>query len=228
MSGMTEHPELDLSAYLDEALGPTEQASVRAHLEGCERCRQRLAELRSTSRLLAALPDLAPTRALLPRRQQGWLWLRPVRLLGSIGTGTFLFLFLGSYVLNSGSSLGGGTSASETLAAQGKFGAAASAFAAESSQRAAAAAAVTPLPAAAPAAVASQSTSNADSARNSAAASTTPSTGKDLAAATGAVTSVRETGPRPFGPPPAVFLALALLSAIGAFVAHRRLRRSGS
>ncbi len=224
---MTEHPDLDLSAYLDEALGPTERAAVRAHVEGCERCLRRVAELRSTSRLLAALPELVPTRSLLPRRQQGWLWLRPVRLLGSIGTGTFLFLFLASYVLNSGSSLGGGTSASETLAAQGKFGAAASAFAAESSQRAAAGAAATsPLPAAAPAAVASQTTSNADSARSSAAGTTTPLTGKDVAVATGAVTSVRESGPRAFGPPPAVFLALALLSAFAAFMAHRRLRRS--
>ncbi|MEP7004152.1 MAG: zf-HC2 domain-containing protein [Chloroflexota bacterium] len=226
---MTEHPDLDLSAYLDEALEPTEQASVQAHIERCEPCRQRLAELRATSRLLAALPELVPTRSLLPRRQHGWLWLRPVRLLGSIGTGTFLFLFLASYVVNSGSSLGGGTSSSETLAAQGKFGAAASAFAVESSQRAAAgAAASTPLAAAAPAAVASQPAANADSARSSAGPALTPGAGKDLAVATGAITSARETGPREFGPPPATFLALALLSAIAAFMAHRRLRRSHS
>ncbi len=127
MSGMTEHPELLLSAYLDEALDPAERSSVAAHLEGCDRCRGRLAELRATSRLLATLPELVPTRSLRPRVQQGWLWLRPVRLLGSISSGAFLFLFLASYVINSGSSLGGGTSASETLAAQGKFSAAASA-----------------------------------------------------------------------------------------------------
>src|SRR5260221_8726105 len=219
MSGMTEHPELLLSAYLDEALDPAERSSVAAHLEGCDRCRGRLAELRATSRLLATLPELVPTRSLRPRVQQGWLWLRPVRLLGSISSGAFLFLFLASYVINSGSSLGGGTSASETLAAQGKFSAAASAAAAENAQKRAASGAATPAPAAAPAAVAPRSTttSNLDAA---ASASPTP-----LAVATATVTFYDLVG-RQVGPPPSFFLGLALLSALVAFVAHRRLRRS--
>ena len=216
MSGMTEHPELLLSAYLDDALAPEERATVSAHLDECDRCRGRLDDLRATSRLLAALPELAPARSLVPPVQRGWLWLRPVRLLGSIGTGTFLFLFLASYVLNSGSTLGGGTTTSEQLAAKGQFGAAASALAAENAQRAAAP--QTPAAAAAPPA-ASPTSSIADSARTvSGAAASAP-------VAVGTATSVREDR-APFGPSPALFLALALLSAIAAFAAHRSLRRA--
>jgi anti-sigma factor RsiW len=216
MSGMTEHPERLLSAYLDDALAPDERASVRAHLESCARCASRLDDLRATSRLIAALPPLAPARSLRPPVQQGWLWLRPVRLLGSIGTGAFLFLFLASYVVNSGSNLGGGTTTSEQLAAKGQFGAAASAAAAENAQRAAAR---TPVAAAAPAA-ASTGTTAQDSARGA----TAPPAGAQLAVATGTATAAREDRP-PFGPPSAAFLALALLFAFGTFAAHRGLRR---
>ena len=206
MSGMTEHPELLLSAYLDDALTPDEQATVRAHLDGCAGCQRKLEDLRATSRLIAALPALTPARSLVPPVQRGWLWLRPVRLLGSIGTGTFLFLFLASYVINSGSSLGGGTSTSEQLAAKGQFGAAASAAAAENAQRAAPR--PTPVAAAAPAS-ATQTAPVADSAFS----------------VTGAVASGREDR-APFGPPPVAFLALAVLFALMTFAVHRRLRRT--
>ena len=225
MSGMTEHPEPLLSAYLDDALAPPERSVVRAHLDGCDSCRVRLEELRATTRLLAALPELAPTRSLVPRVRSGWLWLRPVRLLGSMGTGAFLFLFLASYVINSGSSLGGGTSTAETLAAQGKFGPAASALAAENAQKRAAATTAAPVPAAA-AAASQATTSAADSARTVAAS---PSPRSEFAAATAATAgaaSVEDAPRRTFGPPPAFFLGLALLCAIAAFVAHRRLRRA--
>jgi len=142
---MTEHPDLLLSAYLDDALPSDERSTVRAHAESCDRCRARLADLRATIRLIGALPTLVPTRSLLPRVERGRVWLRPVRLLGSMGTGAFLFLFLASAILNSGSSLGGGASTSERLAEKGQFGAAANALASESAQRAAGA----PTPAAA-------------------------------------------------------------------------------
>ena len=216
MSEMTEHPLILLSAYLDDALAPDERAIVRTHVDGCDRCRSRLEELRATSRLIAALPAPVPARSLLPPVQRGWLWLRPVRLLGSIGTGTFLFLFLASYVVNSGSSLGGGTTTSEQLAAKGQFGAAASAAAAENAQRAAAAR----TPVAAPSAV-SQSTSAADTASTPAA----PAAGGQFAVTTGTATSAREER-GPVGPSPTAFLALALLSGLVAFIAHRRLRRT--
>ena len=208
MSGMTEHPDRLLSAYLDDALTPDERAAVEPHLAGCPRCRARVDELRATGRLLAGLPVLAPSRALRPRVQHGWLWLRPVRLLGSLGTGAFLFLFLASYVLNSGNQLGGGTQESERLAEQGKFGAAASALAAENAQRAVAQ--PTAVAAAAPA------------------AATAPAADRAAAPSgvSGTVTSVSEPAPRSVGPSPLVFLAFAVLCAIAALVAHRRLRRT--
>jgi anti-sigma factor RsiW len=222
---MTEHPELSLSAYLDDALPPDERAAVRAHVDGCARCRGQVDGLRATSRLIAALPVLVPTRSLVPRTARGPVWLRPVRLLGSIGTGTFLFLFLASYVLNSGSSLGGGTTTSERLAAKGNFGAAASAIAAENAQKATTTAS---QPAAGvPATQATGTTSVADSAARNTSSSASPAA--QLAAATGAATSLDryDRGPgRDYGPPTGVFLALALLCAIAALVAHRRLRRA--
>jgi len=215
MSGMTEHPDLLLSAYLDDALPSDERSTVRAHAESCDRCRARLADLRATIRLIGALPTLVPTRSLLPRVERGRVWLRPVRLLGSMGTGAFLFLFLASAILNSGSSLGGGASTSERLAEKGQFGAAANALASESAQRAAGA--PTPAAAAAPA------SANTDSARNVAAP--TPNA-QQFAVATGAATSVSTSANPRFGPSPALFLGLALLCALVAFVAHRSLRRT--
>jgi len=61
------HPFGDLSAYLDEALSPEARASVQAHLDACALCRTRLAELRGTARLIAALPmPMAVTVAVGP------------------------------------------------------------------------------------------------------------------------------------------------------------------
>jgi len=41
----TPHPRAQLSAYLDNALGPSERSVVEAHLGACADCRARLAEL---------------------------------------------------------------------------------------------------------------------------------------------------------------------------------------
>jgi anti-sigma factor RsiW len=216
MSGMNEHPELQLSAYLDEALSPTERAAVAAHLDGCPSCRERLADLRATSRLIAALPALAPTRSLVPRLQRAPVWLRPVRLLGAMGSGLFVFLFIASAVINSGSNLGGGETTAERLAEKGQFGAAVNALASD----AAAQKAVAPSPVPAAPAVAGQarqtSTRSAIATSSPAAISRPQDTG---VVATYTVTYQ-------FGPPPVVFLGFAGFFAIAAIVAHRRLRRS--
>jgi len=218
MSGMTEHPERDLSAFLDEALAPAERASVAAHLEGCARCRSQLVELRATSRLIGALPSLAPGRSLVPRVDRAPVWLRPVRLLGAMGSGLFVFLFIAAAVVQSGSSLGGGTSTAEQLAARGQFGAAANALASDAARKLADSTA----------APAAQQPNNVNATRGLLASSPSPTTvARADATSTAAAASSDTSAYRPaFGPPPQLFLGLAAFCALAAFVAHRRLRRT--
>lgn len=97
---MIQHPQEQLSAYLDGALAAAERAAVDAHLAVCGHCRARLAELREVSKLLAALPKLAPRRSLVPRRLPAWLV--PARLVSGLATAAFALLF----VVNGVSALG--------------------------------------------------------------------------------------------------------------------------
>jgi anti-sigma factor RsiW len=214
---MTEHPELLLSAYLDDALTQGEHEIVRAHLDGCPECRAQLADLRATSRLIGALPQLAPRRSLVPRLERAPVWLRPVRLLGAMGSGLFVFLFIASAVVNSGGSLGGGATTAEQLAEKGQFGAAVNALASDAARSVAASAAAVP---AAAAGAATGSPPNRDT--------ITPSPSPVARADSVSPGVAATSGGRPpaYGPPPQVFLVLAALLAITAFVAHRRLRRS--
>jgi anti-sigma factor RsiW len=50
------HPAHDLTALVDGALAPARAAEVEAHAAACAECRARLARLRATASLLAALP----------------------------------------------------------------------------------------------------------------------------------------------------------------------------
>jgi anti-sigma factor RsiW len=223
---MTEHPDLLLSAYLDDGLIQGEHDGVRAHLDDCARCRGQLAELQATSRLIGSLPQLAPRRSLVPRLDRGPVWLRPVRLLGSMGTGVFVFLFIASAIIRTGSGLGGGTSTAEQLAAKGQFGAAVSALASDNAARQAAGATALPANAPVPAVGAPQTDRNLNSAASSPSPSAGP-VGRADAGPTAVVSSTDTVTPRTaFGPDPSWFLALAALCGIVAFVAHRRLRRS--
>jgi anti-sigma factor RsiW len=224
MSGMIEHPEPLLSAYLDDALSQGEHDLVRAHLDGCERCRAQLADLRATSRLIGGLPQLAPGRSLVPRLERAPVWLRPVRLVGAIGSGLFVFLFLTSAVLNGGASLGGGATTAEQLAEKGQFGAAVNALASDAARQRADSATAAPNANAAVPAAASAAASRGDGAGRSTAASPTPATAFVPAKDTGAVATGTVT--HQFGPPPQLFLLIAVLFAISAFVAHRRLHRA--
>src|SRR6058998_1958426 len=54
------HPLADLNAYIDGALDPQSRERVDAHLGSCAICSTRVAELRATAKLIAALPALAP------------------------------------------------------------------------------------------------------------------------------------------------------------------------
>jgi anti-sigma factor RsiW len=217
---MTEHPTLQLSAYLDDELTQGEHELVRAHLDGCADCRAQLADLRATSLLLAGLPQLAPSRSLVPRLERAPVWLRPVRLLGVMGSGLFVFLFIASAVVNSGSSLGGAATTAEQLAEKGQFGAAVNALASDAAAKRLADSATAAPAAFAPAAgvAASQSPGSGftvSSATPVARVDTVPSPQPTLVAGVGRANLL-----------PQLFLALAVLCAIAAFVAHRRLRRT--
>lgn len=95
---MAPHLDAALSAYADEALTPDERASVEAHLGACEACRAELDELRAVQRLLAALPERAPRRSLLPRRSALPGWLVPARWASSAAAVVFAFAFVVSSV----------------------------------------------------------------------------------------------------------------------------------
>jgi len=92
------HPFGDLSAYLDGALSSEARASVQAHLDTCALCRTRLAELRGTARLIAALPMPVPSRSLVPRVSVPF-WLAPLRTFSTLASGAAIFLFLASAVI---------------------------------------------------------------------------------------------------------------------------------
>ena len=205
-SEMNSHPDGELSSYADHSLVPERAAAVAAHLADCARCLRRVEELRLVARLLAAAPAPRPSRSLLPRLSRAPAWLRPARSLASLGAGAFLFLFLASAVLTSGSSLGGGTTSAERAAARGQLAVPAS----SDSARADAAKATGPA-AAAPAV----------SQRPPAVIVTTAPEARALPAGEPA-----EASRRGFGPPAWLFAVLAILSAALALGFHRRLRRS--
>ena len=92
------HPFGDLSAYLDDALSPEARTSVQAHLDTCALCRTRLAELRGTARLIAALPMPVPSRSLVPRVSVPF-WLAPLRTFSTFASGAAIFLFLAASLI---------------------------------------------------------------------------------------------------------------------------------
>jgi anti-sigma factor RsiW len=117
------HPFGDLSAYLDGALSSEAQASVQAHLDTCALCRTRLAELRGTARLIAALPMPVPSRSLVPRVSVP-LWLAPLRTFSTFASGAAIFLFLALGVVSVfPRAQSAGTAAAPAAAQPGAFGA---------------------------------------------------------------------------------------------------------
>jgi anti-sigma factor RsiW len=94
------HPFGDLSAYLDGALSPEARASVQAHLDTCALCRTRLAELRGTARLIAALPMPVPSRSLVPRVSAP-VWMVALRRFSTVASAAAIFLFVVSAAMSS-------------------------------------------------------------------------------------------------------------------------------
>ena len=103
MSDMGTHPETALVPYVRRELAPEEHARVAAHVDGCERCRLVLADVRAVLGALAPAPIptephwsryRAELRARLAERQRAprW-WRRPIPLALSAGLGAALLLF---------------------------------------------------------------------------------------------------------------------------------------
>jgi hypothetical protein len=64
-NGDSLHPSDDLAAFALDALGPEEEARVREHLAGCERCRSELEWLQPAVDVLpATVPQVEPPRGL--------------------------------------------------------------------------------------------------------------------------------------------------------------------
>src|SRR2546428_2470906 len=111
------HPLEDLSAYLDGELDGGRRAAVESHLAACDSCRGRLAQLRATARLIAALPSPVPARSLVPRVAVP-IWLAPLRTLATLGSGAALFLFIASALTTSVTQTSSGGAAAPALAPQ--------------------------------------------------------------------------------------------------------------
>jgi len=109
------HPFVELSAYIDDALDSSAKAAVGTHLGSCAVCRTRLAELRDTARLIAALPAPVPSRSLVPRVSAPF-WLAPMRTLATLASGAALFLFVASAVMSALPLGTGGGAAAPALA----------------------------------------------------------------------------------------------------------------
>jgi anti-sigma factor RsiW len=214
------HPFADLSAYIDEALDPQSRERVDAHLATCAVCRTRVAELRATARLIAALPTPAPARSLVPRVSVPF-WLAPLRTASAVASGLALVVF----VLSLGSGVAQRTGA--PAAAQNDRSATAA-----SGQPALAPAA--PAPQASPGAfsVAGSTTPNpaerttvdtqTQKAVGPAGATPTPASGQQ---STTGPQAVALHAPNPeSGQSPVVWLALAIAFAVVAIFATWRLR----
>lgn len=114
---MNPHPRAQLSAYLDDALSAVERSAVAAHLDTCADCRARLAELRATASLIRALPELSPSRRLVPRVAAVPAWLAPLRTLTTLASGVSAFLFIASALLANVGTLATSTSGAAQPAA---------------------------------------------------------------------------------------------------------------
>lgn len=207
------HPHAQLSAYLDLALTPGERAAVDLHLSSCVECRARLHELRSTASLIRALPDLAPSRRLVPRVAGVPVWLAPLRTLSTLASGISVFLFLASALLANVNTLASSTSAAAPAAAG-----AANATTAERGPNAPAASSVAPAGA------------TADTVPKTAASPppttqfTTASSVPQDAAARGTAREASRTAGPALGASPWVWLGLALATGALAIALQRRLR----
>lgn len=205
------HPRAELSAYHDDALAPAERSAVASHLGTCDDCRARLAEIRSVASLIGALPELRPSRRLVPRATAP-AWLAALRSLTAIASGVSVFLFVASVLLNNVNQLAlTGTAAAPAAGDALERGAAGSpALNAAPGAAADSAAKSRPSPTAGPA---GQYAATAPPRQDAAAPADRSAQREALRRAT-----------EPLGPSPWLWLALAIVLAAIAIALQRRLR----
>jgi len=227
-----QHPLAQLSAYLDDAVTPSERSAVDAHLSGCADCRTRLAELRATSTLIRALPELRPSRRLAPRIAARPAWLAPLRTLSTLASGLSVFLFIATALLSNMTQFAA-TSAPAAAPAPAAGGAATAASsvpafgAADTATRNASSGAPAPSPAAA-----APATASGAGAEKQAATTASPSAGAQLSVSSpsvqdrgGAPAAERVSQPgRSIISMPLLWLALAVITGLLAIALQRRLR----
>jgi anti-sigma factor RsiW len=234
----TPHARAQLSAYLDGALAPSEREAVEAHLATCVDCRTRLAELRATANLIRALPELRPSRRLVPRVAARPGWLAPLRTLSTLASGVSVFLFLATALLSNVSQFaatsapaaapapaaGGAATAASSAPA---FGAASGAADTATRNVSSGAPAVAPSPGAA-----APTTTSGAGAEKQATTTASPSAGAQLSVSSpsaqdrgGAPVAERVAQPsRSIFGMPWLWLALAVITGALAIALQRRLR----
>jgi Putative zinc-finger len=88
-----------LSAFNDGELGAAEQAQVENHLESCISCREELANLRQTSRLLSQLPEVSVPRSFTlpvaaPEPSKVFRWFGSLRLASGLAAALLVFVLV--------------------------------------------------------------------------------------------------------------------------------------
>jgi len=120
--------ELQLAALLDDALPPAERAEMLVHLEGCERCRAILDELRCVDALLLMPRRIVPKDTFTNRIMEGVGTLAPPRVARPSATGILVTYLVFAWVIIGAWWFIAGRSAGETFAwagsALGGYGAA--------------------------------------------------------------------------------------------------------
>ncbi len=231
----TPHVHAQLSAFLDDALGPADRRTVESHLAGCAQCRTRLADLRAVASLIASLPDPVPSRRLVPRRATTPVWLAPLRTLATLASGLSVFLFIASALLAGGGQLASG-SAAVPAASPAAGRADTTALASGAVRRALTPAPVGPNVGAASASPGIGTSDAAKAATPTSAPSAfafvpAPTPSPNFAAQAAAEGASRDqpahaTTSRSLGPSPWVWLALAIVTGALALALQRRLRSS--
>jgi anti-sigma factor RsiW len=216
------HPFGDLSAYLDGALSSEARTRVQAHLDTCAPCRTRLAELRGTARLIAALPMPVPSRSLVPRISVPF-WLAPLRTFSTFASGAAIFLFLASAVIAAfPRAQSAGTAAAPALSRPAASGAGDSAAAQPSSQNfQVSAPSAAPAPRSADKVVTSPTPAPSANEVGRLDSSGVPS---NAAAATRVSSAPEPANPFAFLLSPWLWLAVAIAFAAVSFAVGRRLR----